>query len=168
MSDSATASEGLGARARSRRAVSGAEPARPLVRMVAGLCDAVLVGALDAAVVMLTLRLTGLSIESLGQLPLTPLVTFLLLLDGSYVVGLTAVGGQTVGKMACGVCVVDQTGTTVSTPAAVVRAGWAVVSVATVLGGLWMFYDRDRRALHDHLAGTRVTTAGRGETPRGH
>jgi len=157
--DSVIASKGMGAQARSRRPVSGVEAAPPLIRMVAGLCDAVLLGGLDAAVLMLTFRLTGLSIESVGLLPLPPLVAFLLLLDGSYVVGLTAVGGQTVGKMACGVCVVDQTGATVSTPAAVARAGWAVVALVTVLGVLWMFVDRDRRALHDHLAGTRVTIA---------
>ena len=62
--------------------------------MFAGLFDFALLSLLDAVVVGLTLRLTGLGLEAVGVLPVLPLVAFLLLLDGGYVVLLTGVGGQ--------------------------------------------------------------------------
>ncbi len=131
-------------------------PARPSLRMVAGGLDLLLLAGLDAAVVWLTLRLAGLDLQSFDVLPLPPLAAFLCLLNAGYVVGLTAAGGQTIGKMAWGLRVTDAGGRPVSVPKAVVRTLWATVSLAAGIGVVWMFFEPEGRALHDVLAGTRV------------
>ena len=131
-------------------------PARLGVRIGAGCCDLALLAGLDALVVWLTLRLAGLDLQSLGALPLPPLVAFLCLLDAGYVAGLTAAGGQTVGKMAWGLRVADADGGAVSLPRALARTLWTPLSVT--LGVVWMFRDREGRGLHDILSGTRVMT----------
>ena len=130
-------------------------PARPGVRLAAGCCDLALLAGLDALVVWLTLRLAGLDLQSLGALPLPPVVAFLCLLDAGYVAGLTAAGGQTIGKMAWGLRVADADGGPVSLPRALARTLWTPLSVT--LGAVWMFLDREGRGLHDILSGTRVT-----------
>jgi uncharacterized RDD family membrane protein YckC len=131
--------------------------AAPLVRLAAGLLDTVLLASLDAVVIVLTLRLGELDLQSLDTLPVAPLAGFLILLNGGYVVVLTLAGGQTLGKMAFGVRVVDRAGCLVTTSIAVVRALGYLVSVLPLgLGVVWMFLDTDRRAWHDRLAGTRV------------
>ena len=128
-----------------------------MARLAAGLFDTVLLASLDAVVVMLTLRLTGLDLQSLSTLPAGPLVAFLALLDAGYVVVLTVAGGQTFGKMAFGVRVVDPAGRPVTISVALVRALGYLVSVLPLgLGLVLMFFDTQRRALHDRLAGTRV------------
>ena len=129
-------------------------PARLGVRVAAGCSDLVLLAGLDAAAVWLTLRLTGLDVQSFGVLPLPPLAAFLCLLDGGYVVALTAAGGQTLGKMAWGLRVADAAGGPVSVPQAVLRTLWTPASLT--VGILWVFFEREGRALHDVLAGTRV------------
>ncbi len=127
------------------------------MRLAAGLFDTVLLAALDAVVIVLTLRLAGLDLQSLDTLPVVPLAGFLILLNGGYVVVLTLAGGQTFGKMAFGVRVVDRAGRPVTISTALVRALGYLVSVLPLgLGVVWMFFDTDRRALHDRLAGTRV------------
>ena len=131
-------------------------PAGLGVRTAAGCCDLVLLAGLDAAVVWLTLRLIGLDMQSFDILPLPPLVAFLCLLDAGYVIGLTAAGGQTIGKMAWGLRVADVAGGPVSVPKAVVRTFWAPMSLAVGIGVIWMFFEREGRALHDVLSGTQV------------
>ena len=131
--------------------------ATPLVRLAAGLFDAALLVSLDAIVIVLTLRLAELDLQSLDTLPVAPLAGFLILLNGGYVVALTRVGGQTLGKMAFGVRVVNRAGRPVTTSTALVRAVGYLVSVLPLgLGVVLMFLDTERRALHDRLAGTRV------------
>ena len=124
------------------------------VRVAAGCSDLALLAGLDAAAVWLTLRLTGLDAQSFGVLPLPPLAAFLCLLDGGYVIALTAAGGQTLGKMAWGLRVADAGGGPVSVSQAVVRTLWTPASLT--VGVLWILFRRDGRALHDVLAGTRV------------
>lgn len=139
------------------RADPRARVASPLVRLAAGLCDAALLVSLDAVVIVLTLRLAGLDVQALGLLPVAPLAGFLILLNGGYVVVLTRAGGQTFGKMAFGVRVVDRAGQPVTTSIAVVRSLGYLVSVLPLgVGVVWMVLDTERRALHDRLAGTRV------------
>ena len=145
--------------AASSEAVSEAAAARPRAaspgqRAAAACSDLVLLGGLDAAVVWLTLRLTGLDAQSFGVAPLPPLAAFLCLLDGGYVIGLTAAGGQTLGKLAWGLRVADAAGGPVTLPQATVRTLWTPVSLT--VGILWTLFDREGRALHDALAGTRV------------
>ena len=62
-------------------------------RACAALCDLLLLGAIDATVVALTVRLAGLKLVTVDTLPLIPLAAFLLLLDFGYLVALTALGG---------------------------------------------------------------------------
>ena len=136
--------------------------APPLTRLAAGLVDVGLMVSLDAVVVVLTLRLAGLDVGSLGAVPLVPLAAFLILLNAGYVVVLTLAGGQTFGKMVFGVRVVDQTGRRVTTSVALLRAIAYLVSVLPLgLGIVWMFLDSERRALHDRVAGTRVLLVSR-------
>ena len=137
-------------------------PAGLGARIGAGCCDLALLAGLDALVVWLTLRLTGLqpvglNLQSLGALPLPPLAAFLCLLDAGYLAGLTAAGGQTIGKMTCGLRVTDADGEPVSLPRALARTFWMPVSVT--LGVPWIFIDRESRTLHDVLSGTRVMRA---------
>ena len=130
-------------------------PAEPGLRIAAGCCDLALLAGLDVAVVWLTLRLAELDLQSLGALPLPPLVAFLCLLDGAYVAGLTAAGGQTIGKMAFGLRVTDADGGAVSLPGALARTFWTPVSLT--LGLVWILFRREGRALHDVVSHTRVT-----------
>ena len=106
---------------------------------------------------VLPVFLAELDLQSLGMLPMASLAGFLTLLNGGYVVVLIVVGGQTFGKMAFGVRVVDRGGCSVTTAVAVVRVLGYLVSVLPLgLGVVSMFLDSERCALHDRLAGTRV------------
>jgi uncharacterized RDD family membrane protein YckC len=130
--------------------------------MVAGTVDVTLLLVLDALVVGLTLRLAGLGVASLEVLPAAPLAAFLLLLDGGYLVVLTATGGQTFGKMVAGIRVVNTSGRSVSSAAALIRATTMVLSLLAAGAGLiWMCTVRDRRGMHDRIAGTLVVVVHR-------
>ncbi|MCB1865616.1 MAG: RDD family protein [Chromatiales bacterium] len=66
-------------------------------------------------------------------------------------------GGQTLGMRAWRLKLLTNDGQLIGYPAAVKRLlasllSWAVLA----LGFAWMFIDRDRRAWHDIIAGTRV------------
>ena len=125
--------------------------------MFAGLFDFALLSLLDAVVVGLTLRLTGLGLEAVGVLPVLPLVAFLLLLDGGYVVLLTGVGGQTFGQMVLRIRVVDLDGGSVTFSTALVRAvALGLVVLPLGAGVAWVFVDSKRRSAQDQIAGTRV------------
>ena len=126
-------------------------------RIRAGVVDAALLLAIDAAVVWLTLRVAAVQPEEWRLLPLVPLVGFLFLLDAAYLVTFTAASGQTIGKMLSGVRVVYGDHGRVPFGHAVLRS--VVVLVCAVplgLGLLPLFLDGARRGVHDRLAGTRV------------
>ncbi len=126
-------------------------------RVRAGLIDAVLLIAIDAIVVWLTLRVAGLDTSSWRLLPLVPLGGFLFLLDTAYLVTFTAASGQTIGKMITGERVVHEGGGTVPFGHAVLRSvALLACAIPFGLGLLPLFMDADRRGLHDRLAGTRV------------
>ncbi len=126
-------------------------------RVAAALMDATLMGGLDATVGYFTLRLCGLQLGEWNRLSVVPLVAFLLLLNGGYFVAFTAVGGQSIGKMALGIKVVGQDGGAVSVGRAALRALVCLASALPLgLGFLLAVVGRDRRALHDRLARTRV------------
>ena len=123
-------------------------------RISAALVDGGLLVAVDVTVIYLTLQLT---MVNLGSLSLTPLVMFLSLLNGGYLVVFTAAGGQTVGKMAAGIRVVGVEHVRVPVGSAVLRtAAYVLSALPAGLGFLPGFFGRERRALHDYLAGTRV------------
>jgi uncharacterized RDD family membrane protein YckC len=135
------------------------EAAGLAARLGAALIDLIMLGGIDAVVVFLTARATGLSMtpDDLAVLQTVPFGAFLALLAVGYLVGFTAGGGQTIGKMALGLRVLSDDGTPVDFSGAVLRSLGALAAMLT-LGLLYVpvLVTSDRRALHDRLAGTRV------------
>lgn len=126
-------------------------------RLVAVAIDLVILALVDFMVVYLTMQICGITVEDLGILPKGPLVAFLLLQNGGYLVAFTA-GGQTLGKMAAGIRVVPADDDVVlDVGRALLRtAMWLVLAVPAGLGFLTAIFSRDHRGLHDRFAGTRV------------
>jgi uncharacterized RDD family membrane protein YckC len=132
------------------------EESRATARIVAVVIDHLILLGIDAAVVYFTLRMTGLSMEEWTTLPIAPMAAFLGLLKVSYFGAFTAVGGQTIGKMAVGTYVVADDGKPVDPAHALRRTLAGIVSfLAFGLGFIPALFG-DHRALHDRLAGTRV------------
>jgi uncharacterized RDD family membrane protein YckC len=130
-------------------------------RVLAALIDLVLLASIDAGVLYLTLRLSGVAFSEIAMLPVVPFASFLAILNGGYLVIFTVAGGQTIGKMAAGIKTVndDESAATDRVPLAqaVIRAVAVLVTVAPAgLGFLPALVGADRRALHDRIAGTRV------------
>ena len=127
--------------------------------------DVVLLGGIDLTVLYFTLRLCDLTFAQTLALPLAPLVLFLLLLNGGYLTAFVAASGQTIGKMAAGTRVVSadpgvSVHERVTLEQAILRAAASLVAVLPLgLGFLPALIGRDRRALHDRLADTRVVNA---------
>lgn len=129
------------------------------VRVGAGIIDLLLLVAIDAAVLYLTLRVTGLqnTLEDLRVLPPVPFVGFLALLAFGYVAAFTVAGGQTIGKMMLSLRVIGGDGRPVNAAGSMLRAlGCMLVPVTLGLSYLPALFTSDHRALHDRLAGTRV------------
>jgi uncharacterized RDD family membrane protein YckC len=136
-----------------------AEDATVGARFAAFVADALILVAIDAAVVYFTMQICGIGFDDLGILPRAPLLAFLLVQNGGYLVAFTA-GGQTLGKMATGIKVVS------SEPRASLDVGRAFVrelvwlALAAPAGlGLLTVLSRDHRGVHDRFAGTRVVRA---------
>ena len=87
------------------RDAGAAEPgsAGLIRRIAAAVIDAGILLAMDAAVVVLTLRAAALPFTDLATLPLLPLGAFLVLLDAGYLTAFLMLAGQTVGEMVAGV-----------------------------------------------------------------
>jgi uncharacterized RDD family membrane protein YckC len=131
-----------------------AEPAR---RILAGLVDVALLSVLDLLVLYFTLRLLGLAASQIPELPLLPLVAFMLLLNVGYFIAFTTVGGQSIGKMALGIKVISQEESVVPIGRATVRTlAYFVSALPLGAGFLPGLFGADRLALHDRLAHTRV------------
>ena len=125
-------------------------------RALAALLDHAVLFAIDVAIVYFTLRMAGLASTEVRALPLAPLLTFILLLKFAYFAAFTAVGGQTMGKMALGIRVVAEDGALDATRA-IRRTLAALLAIAPLGAGfLPALFDADRRALHDRLTHTRV------------
>jgi len=129
-------------------------------RFLAAAIDVAVLAAIDLAVVYFTLQICGLTVDDFAIVPKVPLVAFLVVLNGGYFVAFTA-GGQTLGKMATGIRVVPNEPTgSVDLPHSIVRTAiWAILAIPAGLGLLTALLTRDRRALHDRCAGTRVVRA---------
>jgi uncharacterized RDD family membrane protein YckC len=135
----------------------GEPSAGAISRMLAAAVDAALLLTLDAAVLYFTLRLLGLTTGEMAGLPMLPLFAFFLLLNGGYFVAFTAVGGQSIGKMALGIRVVSQEESAVPIGRATVRTLSYLISVLPLGAGfLPGVISGDGLALHDRLAHTRV------------
>src|SRR5439155_1466714 len=74
-------------------------------RFVAVVIDLLILTAIDATVIYFTLQICGVTVDELGIVPKVPLVAFLLVQNGGYLIAFT-MGGQTLGKMAVDIRVV--------------------------------------------------------------
>jgi uncharacterized RDD family membrane protein YckC len=133
-----------------------AEDAAVGSRLAAVVIDVIILAVIDALVIYFTMQICGLGINELDILPKWPLLAFLLVQNGGYLVAFTA-GGQTLGKMAVGIKVVpDHSHSSVDLRQAFARElMWLVLAVPAGLGFLTIF-SPGRRGLHDRFAGTRV------------
>jgi len=129
-------------------------------RLVAVVLDLLILAFVDAAVIYFTMQLCYLTMDDLWVLPKGPLVAFLVLQNGGYLVAFTA-GGQTLGNMATGIRVVSSdSDVSLDLGRAFLRTlMWAVLAVPVGLGFLTALFSRDHRGLHDRFAGTRVIRA---------
>lgn len=134
----------------------GPADAAPVRRGAAAVIDLAVLGVIDAAVVYLTLRLSGLDFGSVSLLPWAPLASFFLLLNGGYFATFAAVGGQSIGQMLFGLKVVGEGGTPLAFGRATLRTLAWLVSTVPLGFGLWFALGADRRTLHDRLTATRV------------
>ncbi|MBM3769812.1 MAG: RDD family protein [Acidimicrobiia bacterium] len=137
-----------------------AAPAGLGARAAAATIDLGLLTLIDLAVVYLTLQICGLTPREMDLLPLPPLVAFLVVQNGGYLVAFTA-GGQTIGKMVMGARVVaSEPGQVLDLSRALQRTlVWAVMALPLGLGLLSALLTPDRRGFHDRIAGTRVVRA---------
>jgi uncharacterized RDD family membrane protein YckC len=144
---------------RPERGVAREENAAVAARFVAVAIDLLILAVIDAAVVYFTMQICGLTFADLDILPKGPLLAFLLVQNGGYLVAFTA-GGQTLGKMATGIRVVPTESASLDLGHAFLRElMWFVLAAPAGLGFLTAFFSRDHRGLHDRFAGTRVVRA---------
>ena len=126
-------------------------------RLAAAAVDHLLLSAIDLSVIYFTLRIAGLSLGEWAALPPLPLVAFLVLVKLSYFCAFTALGGQTIGKMAARIRVVTTEDEPVDGACAVKRTLAGAVSAAVLgLGYLPALVGSERLAFHDHVTHTRV------------
>jgi uncharacterized RDD family membrane protein YckC len=137
--------------ARTRGMPSGAG-----ARLGAAFIDHAILLAIDAAVVYFTLRMAALPPSEWRLLPAVPLLAFLGLVKFAYFFAFTAVGGQTIGKMALGIRVVTDTNTPVDSACALRRTLAGIAALVFGLGFIPALLGVERRAFHDRVAHTRV------------
>lgn len=128
-------------------------------RASAGLIDLIILLAIDATVTDFTLRLASLTWADWRVVPAVPMLAFLGLIKLAYFSVFTAVGGQTIGKMATGIRVVGDSGRFVEPMRAIQRSLLGALSFAVMGAGfIPLFFGSEHRALHDRVARTRVVT----------
>lgn len=128
----------------------------PQRRCVAACIDYALLLGIDTTIVYFTVRMAGLDMSDWRLLPMVPLALFLGVIALAYVGVFTAVGGQTIGKMAARIRVVSDDPVPVGAVHAFKRT--AAVGVSWLTGGLGFLpaLVGEHRALHDRLSRTRV------------
>ena len=136
------------------------EPVGAVRRLKAAFIDVTFIGAINSALVWLTLQVCGLTIGDVWKLPALPLSGFLLALDAGYLLMFTATGGQTVGKMMAHIRVVGTTAADILTDRvspgqAALRALLTLPSVMVLGLGFLPALVGEGRAVHDRLAHTR-------------
>ena len=133
------------------------DPASPLKRVYAWTIDA-------TVIVLLVMMLGGVTRGALFSKGAAPQDIFLFL---AYFIIPTGVWGQTLGKWAAGIAVVDHEGRAPGVAMAIPReVAWKVVSYgAAGVGLLWVLFDKERRGWHDKLAGTWVVLVPDPEAP---
>lgn len=132
-------------------------PASPLKRVYAWTIDA-------TVIVLLVMMLGGVTRGALFSKGAAPQDIFLFL---AYFIIPTGVWGQTLGKWAAGIAVVDREGRAPGVAMSIPReVAWKVVSYGAAGAGLlWVLFDKERRGWHDRLAGTWVVLIPDPEAP---
>jgi uncharacterized RDD family membrane protein YckC len=140
-------------------------------RFAAATVDALLVGTTAGVVALLAALALGVHLPTVkelgadfvvaGLLDRNPMVAgglgLLFGLSALYQVYLGGILGQTVGKRLFRLRVISSRGHSPGPVVACVRFVTMALSLALAgLGFLWCIFDRERRALHDHLSGTYV------------
>jgi uncharacterized RDD family membrane protein YckC len=126
------------------------------IRAVALVIDLVIIALVQSSLALMGRRLTGSEVEDLWPVP-TAVVLFTLVFTAAYTTVLHGLDGQTLGKLIVGVRVVGDDGAPPGVGTAFLRYLGYYASLATFgLGFIMAGLRRDKRALHDLLAGTRV------------
>jgi uncharacterized RDD family membrane protein YckC len=126
-------------------------------RVSAALTDHAILLGVDAIVIYSTLRMVALTMGDWQALPAVPLLAFLGLVKLAYFSAFTAIGGQTIGKMAAGIRVVADEHFQLDPGRAIGRTLTGAVSFLSFgLGLVPALFNIERRTLHDHVAHTRV------------
>ena len=128
-------------------------------RVGAAAIDTLLLVALDAVILYLTLRVSGLqnTMDDIRVLPIIPFGGFLALLAFGYVAAFTVAGGQTIGKMLLSLRVIGDDGRPIDAAGGMLRAaGCMLVPLTLGLSYVPVLVTADHRAVHDRIAGTRV------------
>jgi uncharacterized RDD family membrane protein YckC len=142
---------------RSAVAPEATRPAGLGRRVSAALTDHAILLAVDAIVIYSTLRMVALTMGDWRALPPVPLLAFLCLVKLAYFSAFTAIGGQTIGKMAAGIRVVADEHFQLDPGRAIGRTLTGAVSFLSFgLGLVPALFNLERRTLHDHVAHTRV------------
>jgi uncharacterized RDD family membrane protein YckC len=145
-------------------------------RALAALCDAVLVLPIALLAVWVAARVTGLELPGARRGGLDTWVDLALAGDAGvwgaaglalaiavvYLLVFQATAGRTLGMRLLRLRIVDIYGEPPSALRVLVRTLGYLASAATLaLGFLWIGFDREKRGLHDWLAGTYVIKAAR-------
>lgn len=142
-----------------------------LRRVAAAGIDLILLVPLSAAIGLLLCLTMGLPVPRLAEL--SPDLLLATLVDGGstgaillsvaaglslvYFCGFHVLRGQTPGKRLLGIMVISAHGERPSVARSLLRTGAYLLSALPVsIGFLWVGFDRERRALHDWVAGTYV------------
>jgi uncharacterized RDD family membrane protein YckC len=138
--------------------LAASDASSPGRRVSAAIIDHGILAAIDVTVVYFALRMAGLQMSDWALLPPLPMVTFLSMIKFAYFWAFTAVGGQTIGKMAVQIYVAPDTHDAVMDGNRAFRRTLAgVASILTLgLGFFPLLFVADRRAFHDRVAHTRV------------
>jgi uncharacterized RDD family membrane protein YckC len=138
------------------RAWSEPRPAGFWIRVVALLIDSIVFFLVLASLRFVAGRLGGRQTEEAMAVQVVA-AAFAWLFTVLYTTVLHALGGQTVGKMAVGIRVVGIDGELLPVGAAFLRyLAYFVSSLPLGLGFVMAGLRRDKRALHDLIAGSRV------------
>jgi len=153
----------LTARTRSGGLQTAADRVGAGTRLAAAALDALVIGGLSVTVLAITLRWCDLAFAQASTLPMLPMLAFHALVGAGYLLMFTAAGGQTIGKMAFGLRVVDDTPEPDLAAVTLSQAAYRVtVSLPSVLAlglGFIPALLGSERAVHDRLAHTRVVRA---------
>ena len=128
----------------------------PRRRCIAACIDYALLFGIDMGIVYFTVRMAGLDMSDWRLLPIVPLALFLGVIALAYVGVFTAIGGQTIGKMAARIRVVADDSVPLGAGHAFRRTAAVVVSWLTGGLGFLPALVGEHRALHDRLSRTRV------------